>query len=72
MWSNIPENLKSLSLYSSGKQHKNVQLSCQYFRFIRSGRPWQMRGPMQDLSAGPLWAVILWRHSVHSTVLRSW
>jgi len=30
------------------------------------------RGPMQDLGAGPLWAVILWRHRVQSTVLRSW
>jgi len=30
------------------------------------------RGPMQDLSAGPLWAVILWRHRVQSTVLGSW
>jgi len=30
------------------------------------------RGPMQDLSAGPLWAVILWLHRVQSTVLRSW
>ena len=30
------------------------------------------RGPMQDLGVGPLWAVILWRHRVHSTVLRSW
>jgi len=29
------------------------------------------RGPMQDLGAGPLWAVILWRHRVQSTVLRS-
>ena len=33
------------------------------------GRPWQVRGPMQDLDAGPLWAVILWRHRVQSTVL---
>ena len=30
------------------------------------------RGPMQVLSAGPLWAGILWRHRVQSTVLRSW
>ena len=30
------------------------------------------RGPMQDLGAGSLWAVILWRHHVKSTVLRSW
>jgi len=30
------------------------------------------RSPMQDLGAGPLWAVILWRHRVQSTVLRSW
>jgi len=30
------------------------------------------RGPMQDLGAGPLWAVILLRHRVQSTVLRSW
>jgi len=28
-----------------------------------------MRGPMQDLGAGPLWAVILWRDRVQSTVL---
>jgi len=27
-------------------------------------------GPMQDLGAGPLWAVILWRHRVQSSVLR--
>jgi len=30
------------------------------------------RVSMQDLCAGPLWAVILWRHRVQSTVLRSW
>jgi len=30
------------------------------------------RDPMQDLGAGPLWAVILWRHRVQSTVFRSW
>jgi len=30
-----------------------------------------MRGPMQDAGAGPLWAVLLWRHHVQSTVLRS-
>jgi len=30
------------------------------------------RGPMQDLCAGPLWTVILWRYRVQSTVLRSW
>jgi len=30
------------------------------------------RGPKQDLGAGPIWAVILWRHRVQSTVLRSW
>jgi len=42
-------------------------------RFIaQQGRPKQMRGPMQDLGAGPLWAEILWRHRVHSTVLWSW
>jgi len=33
-------------------------------------RAWA-RGPMQDLVAGPLWAVILWRHCAQSTVLRS-
>jgi len=30
------------------------------------------RGRMQDLGAGSLWAVILWRHHVQSTVLQSW
>jgi len=30
------------------------------------------RGPMQDLSTGPLWAVILWHHCVQSTVILSW
>ena len=30
------------------------------------------RDPMQDLGAGPLWTVILWRHRIQSTVLRSW
>jgi len=30
------------------------------------------RGPMQDLTAGPIWALILWRHRVQSTVLWSW
>jgi len=40
--------------------------------FSRQGRPQQMRDPMQDFSAGPLWAVILWRHRAQSTVLRSW
>ena len=30
------------------------------------------QGPMQDLSAEPLWTVILWRHRVQSTVLNSW
>jgi len=29
------------------------------------------RSPMQDPGAGPFWAVILWRHHVQSTVLRS-
>jgi len=29
IWSNIPENLKSFSPYSFGKQCKNVLLSCQ-------------------------------------------
>jgi len=28
-WSDIPENVKSLSPYSFGKQYKNVLLSCQ-------------------------------------------
>jgi len=36
------------------------------------GRPKQVRGPTQDLGTGPLWAVILWCHRVHSTMLRSW
>jgi len=34
--------------------------------------PATVRGPMQDLGVGPLWAVILWRHRVQSTVLRWW
>jgi len=29
-------------------------------------------GPNARLGAGPLWAVILWRHRVQSTVLQSW
>jgi len=29
-------------------------------------------GPMQDLSAGPLWAVILWRHRVTIAVERKY
>ena len=33
------------------------------------GRPWQVRGPMQDWGAAPLWAIVLWRHRVQSTVL---
>ena len=33
------------------------------------GRPWQVRGTVQDLGTGPLWAVVLWRHHVQSTVL---
>jgi len=39
---------------------------------IRCGSQCMGAGPMPDLSAGPLWAVILWRHRVQSTVLRSW
>jgi len=31
-----------------------------------------MQSPMQDLAAGSLWAVILWRHRVQSTVLWWW
>jgi len=34
------------------------------------GRPQQVRGPMQDLSAGPLWAVVLWHHCAQTTVLQ--
>jgi len=33
------------------------------------GWPKQVRGPMQNLGAGPFWAVVLWRHRVQSTVL---
>jgi len=29
-------------------------------------------GPMQDLSAGPLWTVILRRNHIQSTVLQTW
>jgi len=38
-------------------------------RFGAQCKTWA-RGPMQDLGAGPLWAVILCRHCVQSTVLR--
>jgi len=35
----------------------------------KQGRPQQVRGPMQDLRAGPVWAVVLLRHRVQSIVL---
>ena len=31
---------------------------------VDKGRLLQNRGPIQDLSAGPFWEVILWRHRV--------
>jgi len=36
---------------------------------FRQRRPWQVRGPMQDLGTWPVQAVVLWRHRAQSTVL---
>jgi len=44
-----------------------ISLTTQYSQ--NEGRSWQVRSPMQDLGAGPLWAVVLWRHRVQSTLL---
>jgi len=45
--------------------------SSRHLRFMREkqGRTWQVGGPIQDLGAGSLWALVLWRHRVQSTVL---
>jgi len=38
--------------------------------FLLTGPALAGAGAMQDSAAGPLWAVMLWRHHPHSTVLR--
>jgi len=52
-----------------GNMRKNTATEMSQTSCISAGRPEQVRGPMQDLGAGPRSPAVLLRHRGQSTVL---